>query len=102
MEESKVKKMAGFRATFRRNGKSESSTASRLLASAALIGATVGGIVAILNGVTSISWMLGMTTLGAFLAIVAEIVDQALYQLPVRQGSNRNRAAAATVAREPA
>jgi hypothetical protein len=38
-----------------------------------------------------------MATLGAFLASVAEIVDQGLYQLPAGQGSSRNRAAAATV-----
>jgi hypothetical protein len=92
-----LKKWQVFGQHFGETEKSESSAASRLLASAALIGAAIGGIVAILNGVTSLGWILGMTTLGIFLAIVAEIVDQVFHQLPVRQGSGRNRAAAATV-----
>jgi hypothetical protein len=77
--------------------KDKAATTSRLLASTAAIGAVIDGIVAILNGVMSMSWILGMMTLGAFLAVVAEIVDQALYQQTIPPGGNRNQAAAASV-----
>ena len=65
---------------------------SQLLTGAAFIGPVSGGLVAILNGVTSIAWILG-----AILAITAKIVDQALYQQSVRQTGDRNLAVVATV-----
>ena len=58
----------------------KAAAVSQLLASTASSAAMIGGIIAILNGVTSITWILGMMTSGTFPAVVAEIVDRALYQ----------------------
>jgi hypothetical protein len=71
--------------------------AGSLLRNAATIGGLTRAIVAILNGVTSLPWISGTTVLGAALAIVAEIVDQALFQKVVKDRGNRSVAASATV-----